>query len=95
MRAHVPWPMEKRNNVKQNDIGLFSWILDCVLKILCFQYNEWIKPNETKHLGYLFTYRVKHCTISAFTVLDLHGLSMSHRLHKQISAEFKLPFPNP
>ena len=51
--------------------------------------------NETKHLGYLLTYRVKNCTISAFTVLDLHGLSMSHRLDKQISTETKLPLPKP
>ena len=33
-----------------------------------FQYNEWIKQNKTKHLGYLFPYRVKHSTISAFNV---------------------------
>ena len=51
--------------------------------------------DETKHLGYLFTYRVKNCTVSAFTELDLHGLSMSHRLDKQISAETKLPLPKP
>ena len=51
--------------------------------------------DETKHLGYLFTYRVKNCTISAFTVLYLHGLSMSHRLDKQISTETKLPLPKP
>ena len=51
--------------------------------------------DETNHLGYLFTYRVKNCTISAFTVLVLHGLSMSHRLDKQISAETKLPLPKP
>ena len=51
--------------------------------------------DETKHLGYLFTYRVKNCTISAFTVLVIHGLSRSHRLDKQISAETKLPLPKP
>ena len=51
--------------------------------------------DRTKHLGYLFTYRVKNCTISEFTVLVLHGLSMSHRLDKQISAETKLPLPKP
>ena len=50
---------------------------------------------ETTHLGYLFTYRVKNCTISALIALVLHGLSRSHRLHKQISAEAKLPLSKP
>ena len=69
-------------------------MLDCLLQKMYFQYNEWINPKETRHLGYLVTYRVKYCTISLFTVLVLYGLSRSHRLYMQISAEFKLPLPN-
>ena len=88
------WPMEWRNNVKKSNIGLFSWMLDRLLQKMYFQYNEWMKPTETKHLGYLFPYRVKYCTISLLTVLVLHGLSRSHRQYKQISAESKLPLPN-
>ena len=61
----------------------------------CVFYNEWIKPNETKHFSYLFTCRVQHCIISAFTVLDVFGLSRGQRLHKLISAESKLPLPDP
>ena len=37
---------------------------------------------------YLFTYRIKHCVISVFNVLVLYGLSRSHKLHKQMSAEY-------
>ena len=51
--------------------------------------------DETKHLGYLFTYRVKKCNILALTALVLHGLSRRHRLHNQISAEVKLPLSKP
>ena len=40
----------------------------------------------------LFIYREKSVT---FTTLVLHGLSRSHRLHKHISAETKLPLPKP
>jgi len=43
--------MERQNKVKNNDTGLFSWLLDGLLQKLCSQYNEWIKPNETKDLG--------------------------------------------
>ena len=51
--------------------------------------------DETKHFDYLFTNRVKNCTISALIALVLHGLSRSHRLHKQISAEAELPLSKP
>ena len=63
-------------------------------KKMLFCYNELIERMETKHLRYLFICRVHHCTISAFTMLDLYSLSRGHTLHKQISAESKLPLPN-
>ena len=87
-------PMAGWNNVKKYYIRLFSWMLNRFLQKMCFQSNELIKPNETVHLGYLFTCRVQHWTISAFTVLDLFGLSRSHRLQKHISVESMIPFPN-
>ena len=69
-------------------------MIDHLLQNVLFQYNERIKRNQTKHLGYLSTYRVEYCTISAFIVRGLHGLYRSQKLHKQISAEFKLPLSN-
>ena len=41
---------------------------DCLLKKLCFLYNELIKQNETKHSPYLFVDGVKHSTIATFIV---------------------------
>ena len=88
------WPMKRRNNVKKMSSGSFQACLIDFWKLCLFQYNEWIKLNQTKHFCYLFTCMVEFCTISTFIVVVLHELSRSHRLHKHTSAEFKLQLPN-
>ena len=66
-------------------------MLDCLLKKCVFDImNGW-----NQALGLLIHLKGKNCTISAITALVLHWLSRSHRLHKQISAETKLPLPKP
>ena len=64
--------------------GVYFWTFELYSK----------KLKERNHLGYLLISRVKqHCTISAFTVLDLYDLSRSHMLYKQIRAESQAPTP--
>ena len=91
------WTLDLGLGFDKNDIELFSWILDCLLQEMFFQYqfNQQMKPNKTNYLCYLFPYNVKHCNISVFTVIVLYGLSRSQRLHKHISDEskFSLPYP--
>ena len=58
-----------------------------------FQYNEWIKPNEDKRLGYLFTYSAGQKTLINSFRLTSHfqekhsfpiGISLRTFLHSSM-----------
>ena len=80
------WPMERQNKVIKTKLSSIFFCKKFVFDIM----NGW-----NQALGLLIHLKGKNCTISAITALVLHGLSRSHRLHKQISAETKLPLPKP
>ena len=45
--AMSPCGLWKNQIIQRYDIKLFSMMLNCLLQKMHFQYNEWIKQNET------------------------------------------------
>ena len=97
----VPLQVKKHSLFPRVSSVILTWLAMCMTTLEAIHTINWpmerrnnVKKMRTKHLGYLFTYRVKCCTLSAFTVLGLHGWYRSHKLHKQINAESKFPLPN-
>ena len=80
---------------KNDTLGSFYRCLIIFCKKYVFNKVDGSNKTKTSTWATYSLIGLKHCTISAFTLLVLHGLSRSHRLHKQINAESKLPFPNP